>query len=161
MNSFAAVTGPAISTRKNLSAHSGLVPGRPVLAWIAVALLFAGAATAARAQSHAANRAEIAGSPNPKKMSDATDPLELPQAESITSLTPLERQKLWDRLDAGRRQSISADVGRLLQLAGKLSSDLGEPGSGAPSQEELRTIREIQKLARKVKENMAVEPLPE
>jgi len=140
----------------------GFASDRGIPARIAVALLFLAFAGAAPAQSPGGDHGAFAGgNPSLESPQRRPTPEMFAQSESSLSLTSLEREKLWKRLNADRRQSIASDVQRLLNLASELSAQLGDASQTAPSPEELRTVKEIQKLARKVKENMTVVPLPE
>ena len=148
--------------RLMLSRPRGFASVRGVPTRIALALLFLAFAGVARAQSPGGNRGVFSsGDSSLQAIQERSAPLEVAQSEPILSLSPFEREKLWKRLNDDRQQSMVSDVQRLLALAGELSAELGHADRPAPSPEELRTVKEIQKLARKVKENMTVVPIPE
>jgi len=158
MNSIRFAAGKGNPTPIQVSARPVGARDRRFLIWIAVALLSGGAAVVARAQFLASDRGAIASG----RLGVIQVPPGLAElSESTANMTPAAREKLWKRLNAGRQQSMLSDVRKLLQLAGQLRAELGSTSPAAPSAEELRTVNEIQRLARKVKENMRDGLLPE
>jgi hypothetical protein len=131
------------------------------LIWIAAALLAAGTAGVARAQAPAADRAATGGGNRIQgEIESPVAPDELMQQETIGGLTPMERRKLWEHVNAARQRSMVSDVQRLLELTGELRTALGDTRH-VPSAGELRKVKEIQKLARQVEESMKEGPMPE
>jgi len=64
-------------------------------------------------------------------------------------------QKRLRLLNAERQKQIVSDTERLLKLAKELNDEVAESGSASMSDEELRKVAEIGKLARSVKEKMS------
>jgi hypothetical protein len=161
MNSIRIAAGGMNLPRLNLSAWADFASGRCIPAWIAVALLAAAAVGAARAQPPASPRGVISGGgPGVGTMPLEPGPVGFTPSESTASLTPLEQRNLWKRFNADRQRSMVSDVDRLLLLAGELKAELGEEGRISTPAEEMRRVKEIQRLAREVKDNMSAAEMP-
>ena len=61
-------------------------------------------------------------------------------------------------LNAARQKSIVSDTDKLLRLASQLDAEIAASNSGVLTQEQLRKVAQIEKLARRVRENMSIPP---
>ena len=147
--------------RRETSARRGRRRRHCIFLWIAAALLSTGIA-ACPAQSPDATRGVIgAGNPPRGMTTDAPGAMVSEQLEPTFNLTPLEREKLWHRLNNDRQKAMLSDVNALLHLAGELSTELEDTGHAAPSAKDLQTVKRIQKLAHRVKESMTEVQMPQ
>ncbi len=59
------------------------------------------------------------------------------------------------RMNADRQKSMVADANKLLKLTQRLNAEVNGAHASALTQDQLRQVREIEKLAHKVREEMS------
>lgn len=69
---------------------------------------------------------------------------------------PLDAQKRVSRLNADRHKTVVTDTNKLLKLAQELDAEVAANQSDALTPDELHKIAAIEKLARSVREKMAI-----
>lgn len=86
------------------------------------------------------------------------DPPQISADSNLRGLDPENRVLAVKRalaLNELRQQHVVSDTDRLLKLAKQLSDGIGADGAGMTPEERLRTLAQIEKLAKKVKEQMS------
>ena len=74
----------------------------------------------------------------------------------VDQANPVITEKRIDQINAARQKSIVAETNKLLKLATELNAEVRRANRSSLTREELQKVAEIQKLARSVKQKMAM-----
>lgn len=73
----------------------------------------------------------------------------------IPAGSPQDDEKLLKALNADRQKSMVSDTNKLLRLTNELNAEIARTGPNSLSDNELRSLAEIEKLAHNVKDKMS------
>jgi hypothetical protein len=103
-----------------------------------------------------AGRAQQTGTANPYPAPHGFPPQDGSPFDTGDQGNSVMMERRLRMINAERQKELVMDTGKLLELATALSSEIAESNTGALTPEQIRKVAQIEKLARSVRDKMAM-----